>query len=88
MANKAQRPLDQRTNTRGSRRGGQLTVLRSPRDVPPPACPRDMLVSTQTFWDQVWDPRVATRWDEESDLPQVEHLFWSIDERDRRAFRW
>ncbi len=89
MANKAQKPLDQLTNTRGNRRGGQLTVLSSRRNVPPPTCPRDMLLSTQTRWEQVWNSRLATRWDEESDLPQIDHLFWSIDERDRdrRAFR-
>ena len=88
MAGKPQKAPDQLVNTRGGR-GRQLTVLGSRRDVPPPPCPPDMQVKVQRLWDVVWNSRVATRWDEETDLPQIEHLFWCIDERDRarRSFR-
>lgn len=88
MANKAQKPGDLLVNQRGGRRR-EMTVLSNRRESPPPPPPADLQQASVAIWNGIWQSRVAVRWDEESDLPQIEHLIWCIDERDRsrRAFR-
>lgn len=60
------------------------------REGPPPPLnlPIKPLVSTVRTWERMWSSRVANLWDENSDIAQLEHLAWCIDERNRarRAF--
>lgn len=81
MAGKPQKPPGTLT---GHRQNRQLRVLppRASEPAPPLRLER-VQVKTQELWDLIWQSPSATLWDRKSDIPQLEHLMWCIDERDR-----
>lgn len=87
MAGKPQKPAHLLQGHRRRRETVALTVV----EREPPPFPRTIekpLASTVATWEALWRSRSASQWSPESDLPQIEHLMWCIDERTRarRAF--
>lgn len=74
-----QRPLTHPALLRGHRTGRDLVAIGHRPVVPPPTAPKALLPETKRYWRMLWQSRVASAWDRESDLVAVTRYIKLLD---------